>query len=225
MIEFLETSSRAKAYRSNEFQREVGQILQRDRRDIRFYVDALLKADRLPVVAPGPQQDATVATEAARILLAVASRQTNAASVVRVTARILEMPHRCDVVDRRRDAPSAPAPKRRGSFEGDLAEALRNTWEASEGMGGALPFPPNVTVTWSDGGSVLYGRIQDIRSKTTALYSNAAIPAGLDGTWDFVRTDAVGGTLFSALSLLGYAECVRDAVRAETAGDDEGSLA
>ena len=63
------------------------------------------------------------------------------------------------------------------SFEGDLAEALRNAWEASEGMGGALPFPPNITVTWNDGGSVLYGRIQDIRSGATALYSNAAIPA------------------------------------------------
>ena len=85
-------------------------------------------------------------------------------------------------------------------------------------------YPPNVTVMWNDGGAVLYGRIQDIRSKTTALYSNAAIPAGLDGTWDHVRTDAVGGTVFSALSLLGFAECVRDAVRAEAAGD-EGSLA
>lgn len=220
MIQFLESSSRAKAYRSDEFQREVGQILQRGRRDIRLFVDALLKADRVPVVAPGPQQDAAVATEAARILAAVASRQIKAASVVRVTTRILEMPHRCDVVDRQRDAAAAPAPKRRGSFENDLAEALRNTWEASEGLGGALPFPPNVTVAWNDGGSVLYGRIQDIRSGATALYCNAAIPAGLDGTWDFVRTDAVGGTVFSALSLLGFAECVRDAVRAD--GDDDG---
>lgn len=222
MIQFLETSARAKAYRSDEFQREVGQILQRGRRDIRLFVDALLKADRVPVVAPGPQQDAAVATEAARILSAVASRQIKAASVVRVTTRILKMPHRCDVVDRQREAPAAPAPKRRGSFEDDLAEALRTTWEASEGMGAGLPYPPNVTVTWNDGGTVLYGRIQDIRSKTTALYSNAAIPAGLDGTWDYVRTDAVGGTVFSALSLLGFAECVRDAVRADGDDDDGG---
>jgi hypothetical protein len=135
------------------------------------------------------------------------------------------MLHRCDVVDRRRDALAAPAPKRRGSFEDDLAEALRNTWEASEGMGVGLPYPPNVTIMWNDGGGVLYGRIQDIRSGATALYSNAAIPPGLDGTWDHVRTDAVGGTGFSALSLLGFAECVRDAVRQEAAGDDEGSLA
>ena len=222
MIQFLETSSRAEAYRSDEFQREVGQILQRGRRDIRLFVDALLKADRVPVVAPGPQQDAAVATEAARILSAVASRQIKAASVVRVTTRILKMPHRCDVVARQREAPAAPAPKRRGSFEDDLAEALRTTWEASEGMGAGLPYPPNVTVTWNDGGTVLYGRIQDIRSKTTALYSNAAIPAGLDGTWDYVRTDAVGGTVFSALSLLGFAECVRDAVRADGDDDDGG---
>jgi hypothetical protein len=64
-----------------------------------------------------------------------------------------------------------------------------------------------------------YGRIQDIRSGATALYSNAAIPAGLDGTWDFVRTESVGGTGFSAISLLGFSECVRDAVRAD--GDDD----
>lgn len=222
MIAFREVSSRVAAYRSDAFQREVGEILQRPRREIRLYVDSLVKADRLPVDPPG-EAAAAVGTEAARILSAVASRQIKAASVVRVTARILEMPHRCDAVDRKRDAPSAPAPKRRGSFEGDLAEALRDTWEASERMGGALPFPPNVTVTWNDGGNILYGRIQDIRSGATALYSNAAIPAGLDGTWDFVRTDSVGGTGFSALSLLGFAECVRDAVRAD--GDDDGDPA
>jgi hypothetical protein len=218
MIVFRSASSRAAAYRSNAFQREVGEILQRERSDVRVYVDALVKADRLPVDPPG-EAAAAVGTEAARILPAVASRQIKADSVVRVTGRILEMPHRCDVVGRKRGAPTAPAPKRRGSFEGDLAEALRNTWEASEGIAGALPFPPNVTVTWNDGGSVLYGRIQEIRSGATALYSNAAIPAGLDGTWDFVRTDSVGGTGFSALSLLGFAECVRDAVRAD--GDDD----
>jgi hypothetical protein len=45
-------------------------------------------------------------------------------------------------------------------------------------------------------------------------------PPGLDGTWDFVRTDSVGGAGFSAISLLGFAECFRDAVRAD--GDDDG---
>lgn len=216
MIDFLETSSRAKAYRSDQFQREIGQILQRDRRDIRLYVDSLLKADRVPVVAPGPQQDAAVATEAARILSAVASRQIKAASVVRVTDRILEMPHRCDVVEGERGAAAAILG---GTFQDDLAKVLRDTWEATEGMG-TLPVPPNVTVTWNDGGSVLYGHIRDNRGRTTALYSNAVIPAAPDGAWNYVRTDAAGGSGFSAISLLGFAECIRDTVRAD--GDDDG---
>jgi hypothetical protein len=223
MIVFREASSRASAYRSNAFQREVGEILQRPRRDIRLYVDALVKADRLPVDSPGAVE-AAVGTEAARILSAVAARQIKAASVVRVTDRILGMTHRCDVVDRNRADHVAAAAGRRGSFQDDLAQTLRNVWEATEGMG-ALPVPPNVTVTWNDGGTVLYGHIRDTRGGTTALYSNAAIPAGPNGAWNFVRTDAVGGSGFTALSLLGFAECVRDAVRADGDGDDDGGLA
>jgi hypothetical protein len=225
VIVFREAALRAAAYRSNTFQREVGDILQRDRRDIRLYVDALLKSDRVPVVRTGTLQGAAIPTEAARILSATASRQAKATSVVRVTDRILEMAYRCDVVDRRGAVGTAPLPKARGSFESDLAEALRKTWEASERMSGPLPFPPNVTVTWNDGGAVLYGRIQDIKSGASALYSTADIPAGPDGAWDFVRTDAVGGCGFTALSLLGFAECVRDAVRADEDGDDGGGAA
>jgi hypothetical protein len=221
MIAFLETSSRARAYRSDAFQREVGEILQRPRRDIRLYVDSLLKADRVPVVAPGPKHDAAVGTEAARILSAVASRQIKAASVVRVTDRILEMHHRCDVVEGERGSDAAILG---GTFQDALAKVLRNTWEATEGMG-ALPVPPNVTVTWNDGGGVIYGHIRDTRGKTTALYSNAAIPAAPDGAWNYVRTDAVGGSGFSAISLLGFAECIRDAVRADGDGDDDGGPA
>lgn len=220
MIAFLETSSRAKAYRSDAFQREVGEILQRPRRDIRLYVDSLIKAHRLPVDPPG-EAAAAVGTEAARILSAVASRQIKAASVVRVTDRILAMPHRCDVVEGERGAAGTILG---GTFQDDLAKVLRDTWEATEGLG-ALPVPPNVTVTWNDRGSVLYGHIRNTRGRTTALYSNAAIPAAPDGAWNYVRIDAVGGSGFSALSLLGFAECVRDAVRADGDGDDDGGPA
>jgi hypothetical protein len=146
----------------------------------------------------------------------VASRQIKAASVVRVTDRILEMPHRCDVVEGER---GSDATIRRGTFQDDLAKVLRDTWEATEGMG-VLPIPPNVTVTWNDGGSILYAHIRDTRGRTTALYSNAAIPAAPHGAWNYVRTDAVGGSGFTALSLLGFVECIRDTVRADA--DDDG---
>jgi hypothetical protein len=215
MIDFREPSSRAAAYLSDAFQREVGEILQRPRSDIRLYVDALVKADRLLVDSPG---GAAVGAAAARILSAVACRQIKADSVVRVTGRILTMTHQCDVAEGGR---GGAATNRRGTFEDDLAQALRDVWEATEGMG-ALPVPPNVTVKWNDGGTVLYGHIRDTRGGTTALYSNAAIPAAPDGAWNFVKTDAVGGSGFTALSLLGFAECVRDAVRADGDDDDGG---
>jgi hypothetical protein len=38
--------------------------------------------------------------------------------------------------------------------------------------------------------------------------AKAAIPAAPLGAWNYVRTDAVGGSGFTALSLLGFAECV-----------------
>jgi hypothetical protein len=220
MIAFREVSSRVAAYRSDAFQREVGEILERPRRDIRLYVDSLVKADRLPVDPPG-EAAAAVATEAARILSAVFSRQIKAASVVRVTDRILTMTHQCDVVERNS---AAHAVRRLGTFEDDLAQALRGVWETSEGIVAGLPFPPHVVVTWNDGGSVLYGHIKDTREGTTALYSNATIPAAPDGAWTFVHTDAVGGSEFAPMPLLGFAECVRDAVRADE-DDDEGDSA
>ena len=116
----------------------------------------------------------------------MASRQIKAASVVRVTDRILAMPHRCDVVEGERGAAGTILG---GTFQDDLAKVLRDTWEATEGLG-AFPVPPNVTVTWNDRGSVLYGYIRNTRGRTTALYSNAAIPAAPDGAWNYVRTDA-----------------------------------
>jgi hypothetical protein len=48
----------------------------------------------------------------------------------------------------------------------------------------------------SCGRSLLYGHNKDIREGTTALYSNARIPAAPDGAWTVVHTDAVGGSGF-----------------------------
>lgn len=213
MIVFRTATSRAEVYRSDEFQREVAKILQRDRRDVRLYVCTMLKAGRIAVDEPDASPEATVGREAARILAAIASRQIKDASIVRVTDRILAMIHRCDVSEGGRGTDTAVGG---GSFQDDLAEALRNAWECSEGIVAGLPFPPHIAVTWNDGGSVLYGHIKDTKEGATALYSTAAIPAG---DWDFVRTDAVGGSGFTPMPLLGFAECVRDAARADEDGD------
>ena len=76
MIVFKAAKSRAEAYRSDGFQREVGEILQRDRRDVRLYVSAMVKAGRIAADEPGASPETTVGREAARILAAIASRRT-----------------------------------------------------------------------------------------------------------------------------------------------------
>lgn len=220
MIGYVDAASRVDAYRSDEFQREVGDVLERDHRDIRISINAMLENNCVPVRS-GPPGDGAVAMEAARLLCAIASRQVKATSVVRVADRILSMTYQCDIADDNRDVHAETTPKRRGTFGDDLADALLEVWKASEGVGAALPLPPNVVVEWNDGGTVLYGRIRPFKNRTS-LYATAAMPVAPGGPWTFVHTDAVGGCFFPAITLLGFAECIRDAVRTEADGDDEG---
>ncbi|MBR0749976.1 hypothetical protein JQ582_39310 [Bradyrhizobium japonicum] len=216
MIEFRRAAARARAYMSSGFARDVGEILLRPRQDLRLYVKSLVDDGSVPV-RTAPDAEA-VAIEAARILAAVASRQIKPASVVRVSGRICAMLHQCDVGPE----PAAGTPATEASsgrndrgrtFEAELGAALRANYEASERATGLLP-ATNVSVTWNDGGRAIYGTIDAFR-RVQAVYSSIPL-VGADafgGRFDFVQTDAVGGSCFSALAVLGYAEAIRDAAR------------
>ncbi|MCX7318737.1 MAG: hypothetical protein NT113_04300 [Hyphomicrobiales bacterium] len=219
MIGYVDAPSRVDAYRSDEFQREVGDVLERDHREIRTSINAMLDNNRVPIRS-GPPGGGAVTMEAARLLCAIASRQVKATSVVRVAERILSMTYQCDIADDDHDVHAETTPKRRGTFGDDLADAILEVWKASDGVGTALPFPPNVVIEWNDGGSVLYGRLRLFKNRTS-LYSTAAMPVAPGGPWTFVHTDGVGGSFFTAIALLGFVECFRDAVRAEADDDEE----
>ena len=216
-IGFKTAAARARTYASSGFARDVAEILQRPRAEVRLYAQSLIEGGLLPVATePGA---AAVAVEGARILAAAASRQIRPASVVRVTGRILAMEHEGDLAEMGTAAERSVAEASGETFETRLARALRETWEATERPSGALPVPPNVVVTWNDGGTVLYGTV-GIASKTTSVYSTIRIGhiLALPGQW---RSDAVGGAGFTSFALLGIAEHVRDAARTDGHREDK----
>ncbi|SDO47894.1 hypothetical protein [Afipia sp. GAS231] len=215
MSTIWECAVRGEEYGSARFARKVGEILQRNSKDVSLHLAALLRAGRIPIETTAAQAEWAASQEAARILAAIGSRQVNPASVVRVSDRILAMAHQCYMTNgrARRDVSSVGPPT---TFEAGLSTVVSAVWASNKRVTG-LSIPPNVTMTWNEGGSVLYGTIDDPKCGVTALYSTERIPAPLGASteaWDFVRTDSVGGSGFSSLELLGFAELVLDAVEA-----------
>lgn len=215
MSTIWECAVRGEEYGSARFARKVGEILERNSKDVSLHLAALLRAGRIPIETIAALAEWAASQEAARILAAIGSRQVNPASVVGVSDRILAMSHQCYITNGRprRDASPAGAP---ATFEGGLSAVVSAVWTASKRVTD-LSIPPNVTITWNEGGSVLYGTIDDTKRGVTALYSTQRIPSPLGASteaWDFVRTDSVGGSGFSSLALIGFAELVRDAVQA-----------
>ena len=211
MIAFKTPATRKTTYASSGFARDVADILQRPSTEMRLYSRSLIEGGMLPAsTATGA---AAVATEGARILAAALGRQVRPASVVRVAGRILSMEHQGDVENIGEPDERSAAAASGETFEARLARVLRDTWEATERPSGPLPVPPGVTVTWNDGGAVLYGTI-GMGSKITSVYSSACIGEllALPGCW---RSDAVGGAAFTTFALLGIAEHIRDAMRVD----------
>lgn len=215
-IGFKTARARARTYASSGFARDIAEILQRPRSKVHLYAQSLIDSGLLPVAA-APEAVA-VAVEGARILAAAASRQIRPASVVRVTKRILAMEHEGDLAEMGTAAERSVEEASGETFEVQLAHALREIWEATERPSSPLPVPPNVTVTWNDGGTVLYGTI-GIASKVTSVYSSFRIGQifAFPGKW---RSDAVGGACFSSFAVLGIAEHIRDAVRTDGCRED-----
>ncbi|MCP1761152.1 MULTISPECIES: hypothetical protein [Bradyrhizobium] len=210
MIAFTQPAKRKATYASSGFARDVADILQRPAAEMRLYSASLIEAGLLP--AATETGAAAVATEGARIVAAALGRQVRPASVVRVTGRILAMEHQGDLENMGAPNERSAAAATGETFEARLARTLRGTWEATERLSGPLSVPPNVMVTWNDGGRVLHGIIS--MGSKTSVYSSASTGefVALQGRW---RNDAVGGAAFTALALLGMAEQIREAVRAD----------
>ncbi len=189
-------------YRSGDFRRRVFANVGRDPSDVAICVDALLDDRRIPMAGAGIPAVPAVWSDAACVLAAVAGRQRRPESVMRVTTRICTMPVRFDI-GRRGGAAGKPAPL--ATFGSALADLLRRLHAgAAPGLPDSLPL---VTVTWSEGGAALFGTIDfSGMGGGKRLYSDVRLPLPPDGDWDFVRLPTVGGSLFSAPSIVGLSE-------------------
>jgi hypothetical protein len=72
-------------------------------------------------------------------------------------------------------------------------------------------------VTWSEGGRALFGQLQNTRAGLTSVYASETVRTESDpaATLQQVKCSSVGGSGFTALSVLGFAETLRDAVSDE----------
>lgn len=209
---FFDSGVRAGAYRSARFARAVAEVSERDHRDVRRSIEALLKAGILPIRVPVVAAEAAAAMEGARILAAISSQQVTPGAVVRVTGRILTMAHRCVAADQKKAGASSGGNGL--SFEAGLSDALQETWDAAAGT---IVIPSNVMVTWSENGGAIFGRLHNTRAGLIAIYASEAVGTGLDpaAMLEHVRGASVGGSGFSALSIIGFAETLRAAVSAD----------
>jgi hypothetical protein len=202
-------------YRSTRFKRGMADNLRREPGDVAVCIDSLLEAGRIAVAGDMPAAIA-VSSDAATILAAVASQQRRPASVVRVTARILATNLQFEVGR----ASRRPAE----TFGGELANLFRHLWSTADNASArrTLPF---VTVSWSEGGTALFGTTDHSQTGYgKRLFSDVRLPdplGGGAGNWDFVRLPTVGGSLFSPPSIAGFGELASEILRNTKDDDDE----
>ena len=210
--QFLDSGPRAGAYRSVRFVRALADVTERDHLSVRFSIEVLLDAGILPIHVPVIAAEAAAAMEGARILAAIASRQVTPGSVLRSTGRILSMKHLGVVADPKKAGTSGAGNGL--TFEMGLTDVLQETWNAAVG---ALVIPSNIMVTWSEGGRALFGRLQNTRAGLTSVYASETVRTESDpaATLQQAKCSSVGGSGFTALSVLGFAETLRDAVSDE----------
>jgi len=92
-----------------------------------------------------------------------------------------------------------------------------NLWRAAHGQTTQGFKGVTVGIYWSDTlGSTLFGTIQPSTGRKRTSSTQALAPAPDGGKWDFVQLSPVGGTLYSATSILRFCALL-DASVEETA--------
>lgn len=193
---------RSTIYRSVDFRRRVFRNIGRAPSDIAICIDALLEGGRIPTVADTAAGPA-LWSDAASILAAVAGRSRRPSSVLGITTRICAMESQFDIGRAGQAAAARPAP--RTSFGAAIADLLSRLQAcAAPGLPDSSPL---VTVTWTAGGTALFGTI-DLSGVGGGrrFYSDVKLPLPPGGNWDRIRVPSVGGSLFSSESMVGLAE-------------------
>ena len=208
---------RCALFESPMFRDEVADRLALDIAKVAPPLDALLEAKAIPCSRADNAQ--ALATDGAKMLLAIGSQQVRPASVVRVAERLGAMTMQVEVGNRTGAGAADIFPRSKSvSFEADLAEMFQNLWRAAYGSSPDGFRATAVSVLWSDErGSLLFGKLEQWekgRTRRTRIYASEQLrlPAGPGGDWDFVQLPTVGGTVFAPLPLLGFYELLDEGV-------------
>jgi hypothetical protein len=113
------------------FRNEVAERLELDIARVAPPIDALLEARAIP--CPRADNAEALATDGAKILLAIGSQQVRPASAVRVAERLGAMTMQVEVGNKTSAGSADIFPRSTVSFEADLAEMFQNLWRAAYG--------------------------------------------------------------------------------------------
>ncbi|MGY4617634.1 hypothetical protein ACVWZ4_002861 [Bradyrhizobium sp. USDA 4472] len=203
--------ARRNAFATDAFSKGAARNLELGDELIVNAVDALVDANVMPCDL-ADNSDA-LAVDGAAILMAIGSRQTEAASILRVTRRLSTMPFEFEIGD-----PAEPVADRFDlfpeqaaySFGSDLAAVLKNMWQAARGTTKKLK-GVSITMAWSDErASHLFGAIEQGKGGRQRIYSSEA------SQWPTGSDTPFGGIIYSPKALLRFAAHL-DATMAGTA--------
>lgn len=195
-------------YLSPDFRRRAAEALAVQTSDVAGCIDALLQADRIPMAGPLIPVDIAVWADAAHMIAVIVGRQVEPDAVVRAADRICAMRIRSDFGRR---APGA-FPGTRHAFGPELASCFRHLLPAAKADTARHLFP-SVALSWSAGGTALYGTIDLSRAGGETL-SYAAISPSLPAvdSAEPVPPDA-GTATFPAASLADFGRIMGDGMR------------
>ncbi|WP_398466541.1 hypothetical protein [Tardiphaga sp.] len=212
--------ARRNLFRTPRVIKHIGQATVQDPRIVDTACKALLEEGLLPCVSDG-KADA-LAIDGAMVLMALASRQTEADAIVRVLGRLRDMQHQVVVA---RPTIVSTEPRRLPSdlFVHGVAEVIKQTWQNMRAPIIDEDADIGVSILWGDRGEVLYGVIDYVSEHRKHIYSNAKLPVppGIADEWDFIELRTVGGHSFSTLSIFYYAKVLKDSAVGTPAELDE----
>lgn len=194
-------SEQSDVYRATDFRQRVSDALACERVDLAAAIDGLLEANLIPMVGPGMPATIAIWADAARLLAAVAGQKVLPASDAGVAERICAMPRRLSP----RFVAGASAATR--SFGTDIASLLRHRLPGAAGC-------PTVSVSRSDAGVALYGKIDatDIGGPKQRYYDvSPAIAEAAPGRW-WPPTKSV---LFPPSALVRFGDILNESVRTQ----------
>jgi len=210
---------RQRLFESLEFREEVAERLCLDRSLVLNSIDALLDAELIPCALSTNAR--SLAADGASILMAIGSRQSTAASIARVAARLGSMDLQGEIAGNEPARGVADIFPRTTSisFGTDVAELLLNLWKAAHGISTSGFTGVAVSMLWNDmQGSILFGVIEQSVGRRKRIYATDPfrIPSGVTNEWHFVQLPTVGGIKYEPRSILRFGALL-DASVADTA--------